>query len=108
MVEAAVGPLIRSKLPLPRRLVADPVSIYLILMGGRAFFFCLIFTVDMIYQATVVGLNPFQMVLAGTVAMGSPIGRIPTIGLSTLTRCSRVLMAARRGNQSEEEILIQV
>jgi DHA3 family tetracycline resistance protein-like MFS transporter len=51
----------------PRRPASNPVPIYLLLAGGQAFFFSLIFTVNMIYQVTVVGLNPFQMVLAGTV-----------------------------------------
>ena len=45
----------------------DPVPIYLILAAGQAFFFSLIFTVNLIYQATVVGLDPLQMVLVGTV-----------------------------------------
>ncbi len=51
----------------PRRPAANPVPVYLILAGGQAIFFSLIFTVNMIYQVTVVGLNPLQMVLAGTV-----------------------------------------
>lgn len=45
----------------------SPVSSYLLLAGGRAFFFSLIFTVNMIYQVTVVGLSPLQLVLVGTV-----------------------------------------
>ncbi|MGI8963811.1 MAG: hypothetical protein ACR2GI_04845 [Thermomicrobiales bacterium] len=55
----------------PRRPANDPVPIYLILAAGQAFFFALLFTVTLIYQATVVGLNPLQMVLVGTVL--SPI-----------------------------------
>jgi len=53
----------------PRQPTNDPVPIYLILAAGQAFFFSLIFTVNLIYQATVVGLNPLQMVLVGTVLM---------------------------------------
>jgi DHA3 family tetracycline resistance protein-like MFS transporter len=52
---------------LERRQRNNPVPIYLILAAGQAFCFSLIFTVNMIYQVTVVGLNPLQMVLAGTV-----------------------------------------
>ena len=55
----------------PRRPANDPVPIYLILAAGQAFFFSLIFMVNLIYQATVVGLNPLQKVLVGTVL--SPI-----------------------------------
>ncbi len=36
-------------------------------MAGQAACFSLFFTVQLIYQVTVVGLNPFQMVLVGTV-----------------------------------------
>ena len=51
----------------PRRPAADPVPIYLILAFGQAFCFSLIFTVNMVYQVTVVGLSPFQLVVVGTV-----------------------------------------
>ena len=51
---------------LQRRQDRDPVPVYLLLAGGQAFFFSLIFTVNMIYQATVVGLSPLQLVLVGT------------------------------------------
>jgi DHA3 family tetracycline resistance protein-like MFS transporter len=37
------------------------------MQGGHGFFFSLIVTVNLVYHATVVGLNPFQMVLVGTV-----------------------------------------
>ncbi len=50
-----------------RRPAHDPVPIYLLLVGGQSFLFALIFTVNLIYQATTVGLNPFQLVLVGTV-----------------------------------------
>ncbi|MBA2776359.1 MAG: hypothetical protein H0U31_06460, partial [Chloroflexia bacterium] len=53
----------------PRRPANNPVPIYLILAAGQACSFALIFTVNLIYQATVVGLNPLQMVLVGTVLM---------------------------------------
>lgn len=51
---------------LARRQRNNPVPVYLLLSGGQAFFFSLIFTVNMIYQATVVGLSPLQLVLVGT------------------------------------------
>ncbi len=51
----------------PWRPAKNPAPIYLILSAGQAICFSLIFTVNMIYQATVVGLNPLQLVLVGTV-----------------------------------------
>ncbi|HYI24463.1 MAG TPA: MFS transporter [Thermomicrobiales bacterium] len=42
------------------------MPVYYLLAGGQAFFFSLVFTVNMIYQATVVGLSPLQLVLVGT------------------------------------------
>lgn len=52
---------------LDRRQRNRPVPVYLLLMAGQAVCFSLFFTVQLIYQVTVVGLNPFQMVLVGTV-----------------------------------------
>jgi DHA3 family tetracycline resistance protein-like MFS transporter len=43
-----------------------PLRVYLILNGVAALLFSLIFTVDMIYQVTMVGLSPLQLVLVGT------------------------------------------
>lgn len=51
----------------PSRPANDPAPIYLILSAGQAVCFSLIFTVNMVYQATVVGLDPLQLVLVGTV-----------------------------------------
>ena len=45
----------------------SPLSVYLALRSGEALCFSLIFTVDMIYQVTVVGLSPLQLVLVGTI-----------------------------------------
>jgi DHA3 family tetracycline resistance protein-like MFS transporter len=45
----------------------NPVPVYLFLMGGRAICHSLFFTVQLIYHVTVVGLDPLQMVLVGTV-----------------------------------------
>ena len=42
------------------------LTVYLLLNGGASLLFSLIFTVDMIYQVTVVGLSPLQLVLVGT------------------------------------------
>ncbi len=44
----------------------DAYRVYLILSFLGSFFFTLCFSVNMIYQATVVGLNPLQLVLVGT------------------------------------------
>ncbi|MGD8792191.1 MAG: MFS transporter [Anaerolineae bacterium] len=43
-----------------------PLTVYLILQAASSLFFSLIFTVNMIYQVTVVGLSPLQLVLVGT------------------------------------------
>jgi DHA3 family tetracycline resistance protein-like MFS transporter len=47
------------------RLKAYPI--YLTMSAAHGLFFALIVTVNMVYQATVVGLNPFQLVMVGTV-----------------------------------------
>lgn len=44
----------------------DAYRVYLLLESITAFCFALIFTVDMVYQVTVVHLNPLQLVLVGT------------------------------------------
>ncbi len=44
----------------------NPTQIYLFIGGGRALFNALVFTINLIYQVETVGLNPFQMVLVGT------------------------------------------
>ena len=44
----------------------DAYSTFLILTGADGLIMSLIFTVNMIYQATVVGLEPLQLVLVGT------------------------------------------
>ncbi len=41
-------------------------AVYLILVGVSSFAFALIFTVNLVYQAETVGLNPLQLVLVGT------------------------------------------
>lgn len=48
-----------------RRLSA--YAVYLILRGGIALFFALVFTVNMIYFVTTLKLDPLQLVLVGTV-----------------------------------------
>ncbi len=47
-----------------KRLGAYPV--YLIFSGGTSLFFALVFTVNLVYHVTTVGLNPLQLVLVGT------------------------------------------
>lgn len=44
----------------------DAYRVYLAMEGASSLFFGLIFTVNMIYQVTVVGLDPLQLVLVGT------------------------------------------
>jgi DHA3 family tetracycline resistance protein-like MFS transporter len=43
------------------------LTVYLILQFGTALFFSLIFTVSQLYYVTIVGMNPLQLVLAGTI-----------------------------------------
>jgi DHA3 family tetracycline resistance protein-like MFS transporter len=43
-----------------------PFAVYLLMQFSSAVIFAFIFTVDMVYQATVVGLSPLQLVLVGT------------------------------------------
>lgn len=45
----------------------DAYTIYLLNSGLAAFFFAIITTIDLIYQAEVAHLNPLQLVLVGTV-----------------------------------------
>lgn len=52
---------------LERRQRNNPVPVYLVLAAVQSLCFALFFTVQLIYQVTVVGLNPFQMVLVGVV-----------------------------------------
>ncbi len=49
---------------MPKRI--PPFNVYLILEFSTALFLSLIFTVDMVYHVTVVGLSPLQLVLVGT------------------------------------------
>lgn len=41
--------------------------LYLLLEGSLGFYFALAYTINLVYQYTVVGLNPLQLVLVGTV-----------------------------------------
>ena len=52
---------------LNRRRGVDPVPVYLLLVAGQAVCFSLFFTVQLVYHVTVVGLDPFRMVLVGVV-----------------------------------------
>lgn len=57
----------------------DARLIYYILVGGQAFLFRLIFTVNMVYQAEAVGLNALQLVLVGTMLeVGVFLFEVPT------------------------------
>jgi DHA3 family tetracycline resistance protein-like MFS transporter len=48
-------------------LSADATSTFYVLTGVAAFAFALCFTLNLVFQYRVVGLDPFQMVLVGTV-----------------------------------------
>jgi len=49
----------------------DAFGVYLLLEGATALGFGLVFTVNMVYQASVVGLSPLQLVLVGTLLEGT-------------------------------------
>lgn len=42
-------------------------TLYVLLKGAASFLVALVYTIELIYQIKTVGLNPFQLVLAGTV-----------------------------------------
>lgn len=70
--------LLPSWVKRPRR-VENPVAIYLLLAGGQSLFLSMVFTLNLVYQATIVGLSPFQLVLVGTVLETVFfLGEIPT------------------------------
>ncbi len=48
----------------------DAYRIYLLIEGAASLFFTLVFTVNMVYQVTVIELNPLQLVLVGTLLEG--------------------------------------
>lgn len=58
--------MIRRLLWSPARPVR-PQNVYYLLGGGTSFLFALAFTLSQVYYVTVVGLNPLQLVLVGTV-----------------------------------------
>jgi DHA3 family tetracycline resistance protein-like MFS transporter len=45
----------------------SPFTVYIVLELCASLFFSLIFTVNMLYQVTVVNLTPLQLVLVGTI-----------------------------------------
>lgn len=50
----------------PHTSSVKPVPVYLLLSGASAGLFTLVATLNLVYQATVVGLSPLQLVLVGT------------------------------------------
>jgi len=57
----------------------DPYLVYLFIRGGLMFCLQIAFTVTMVYQVEKVGLNPFQLVLVGTVLEATAfICEVPT------------------------------
>jgi DHA3 family tetracycline resistance protein-like MFS transporter len=53
--------------PTPERVELSQLTVYLILQFSAAFLYGLVFTVNMLYQVTVVELTPLQLVLMGTI-----------------------------------------
>ena len=51
---------------MPTRSSIDAFKLYLLLCGGQSFAMSMVFTVNLVYQVTQVGLNPLQLVLIGT------------------------------------------
>ena len=49
------------------RLKLAPLTVFTVLEFSSALFFSLIFTVNMVYQVTVVEMSPLQLVLTGTI-----------------------------------------
>lgn len=45
---------------------ADAYKLYLLMSGIQSFTMTMVFTVNLVYQVTLVGLNPLQLVLVGT------------------------------------------
>lgn len=45
---------------------ADAYKLYLLMSGMQSFAMTMVFTVNLVYQVTLVGLNPLQLVLVGT------------------------------------------
>lgn len=57
----------------------DAYWIYLLIKGTESLAFTMVFTVNLVYQATQVGLNPLQLVLVGTaLEVTAFLGEIPT------------------------------
>jgi DHA3 family tetracycline resistance protein-like MFS transporter len=57
--------------------------LYLVLVGATSLFVAMTYTVELIYQARAVGLNPFQLALAGSVNQGvSFLAQAPTGALA--------------------------
>jgi DHA3 family tetracycline resistance protein-like MFS transporter len=57
----------------------DAYRAYLLISGATSFFFGLVFSVNMIYQVQIVGLNPLQLVLVGTtLEISAFVFEIPT------------------------------
>lgn len=54
-------------------------TVYILLTGASSFFFTLVFTVSAVYRVTMVGLDPLQLILVGTVLESAVfLGEIPT------------------------------
>ena len=92
-----------------KKLNAYPV--YLILEGASALFFTLVFTVNLVYQVTVVGLNPLQLVLVGTMLeLTVLVCEVPTGVVADVTtaegRAARV--DAEQANRIKDQVLAAV
>ncbi len=69
-------------------------TVYILLAGASSFFFTLVFTVSAVYRVTMVGLDPLQLVLVGTVLESAVfLGEIPTgIVADVYSRCLSVII----------------
>ncbi|HEY4722459.1 MAG TPA: MFS transporter, partial [Anaerolineae bacterium] len=66
-------------MPIRLRTKRDAYPLYLTMELTSSLFSTMVFTVSMIYQVTIVGLNPLQLVLVGTVLEASAfLFEIPT------------------------------
>ena len=57
----------------------NAITVYFVLSFSSSFFFSLIVTINLVYQVVIVGLDPLQLVLVGTILEGTVfLFEIPT------------------------------
>ncbi|MFN8594668.1 MAG: MFS transporter [Anaerolineae bacterium] len=72
----------------------DAYHVYLWMQFALSVFFSMIFTVSMVYQVTVVGLNPLQLVLTGTaLEVAAFVFEVPTgVVADTISRRTSIII----------------